>query len=68
MTTDPFLTSGDIARILDAKVQAVRHILHTRTHIVPVGRAGIVKIYDAAAIAAVAQELRRQEETAPAGG
>ncbi len=54
-------TSGDIARVIDEKVTRVRHILNTRRHIRPVGRAGIVRLYDASAITAVTEELRNRE-------
>ena len=60
MTAIAFYTSGDIARILDVKVQAVRHILHTRRHIRECQRAGIVKLYDYAALEAVRTELANQ--------
>ena len=60
MTAITFYTSGDIARIIDVKVQAVRHILHTRTHIRERQRAGIVKLYDYAALEAVRTELANQ--------
>ena len=53
-------TSGDIARILDVKVQSVRHILHTRNHIRECHRAGIVKLYDSTALDAVRDEFSKQ--------
>ena len=51
-------TSGDIAKLIETKVTRVRHILATRDHIRPVGRAGLVRLYDESAITAVADELR----------
>ena len=69
MTTLTLYTSGDIARMLDRKVQAVRHILNTRPHIQACGKAGIVKLYDDLAVEAVRVELelidaRRSEKLA----
>ncbi len=59
MTTIALYTSGDIARILAAPVQAVRHVLNTRAHITERHRAGIVKLYGDEALAAVRAELER---------
>ena len=56
-----FVTSGDIARALGAKVTRVRHILATREHIRPAARAGMVRLYTESAISDVAAELRQDE-------
>ena len=56
-------TSGDIARALKAKVTRVRHILATREHVRPVGRAGLVRLYRKSAIQAVSDELATQENS-----
>lgn len=50
------LTSGDIARVLDANVSRVRQVLNTRP-IEPVQRAGIVRLYDDKAVQAVREEI-----------
>ena len=55
--TPRFVTSGDIARALGAKVTRVRHILATREHIRPVARAGMVRLYTESAIRDVAVVL-----------
>ena len=58
MVTSPRLyTSGDIAKALNAKVTRVRHILATRDQIRPVGRAGLVRLYDRQAVALIRHEL-----------
>ncbi len=66
MTTTALYTSGDLARLLDAKVQTVRHILQTRRHIRERHRAGITKLYGAEALELVRLELeaieRRQHD------
>lgn len=56
----PHFTSGDIARRLDRKPWVVRHILNSRD-IPPIGKAGITRLYDESAIAAVVRELQDQE-------
>ena len=61
MTTTKIFTSGDMARILDAKVQTVRHILQTRRHIRERQRAGITKLYGAATLELVRIELEAIE-------
>ncbi len=60
---DRLYTSGDIARALKAKVTRVRHILATREHVRPVGRAGLVRLYRESAIQAVSDELATQENS-----
>ena len=52
------LTSGDIARKLDADLNRVRYLLAHRGHIRPVGRAGLVRLYDESAVNAISEELR----------
>lgn len=51
------LTTGRIAAALDVPLPRVQRILATRRHIVPVARAGILRLYDSSAINLVRQEL-----------
>ncbi len=53
-----FFTSGDISRLLNANVNRVRYLLGHRKHIRPVGRAGLVWLYDQSTIEAIAEELQ----------
>ena len=48
---------SDIARVLGRPVSQVRHVLNTRFEIEPVGRAGIVRLYDDGAVDRVRSEL-----------
>jgi hypothetical protein len=52
------LTPGEIARRCKVPLHRVSHILATRD-IKPIGRAGIVRIYDEAALERVHQELAK---------
>ena len=65
MVTKPRLwTSGDVARALNCGVNRVRYILATRDHIRPVGRAGLVWLYDEAAVEAVKEVLLQRAREA----
>jgi hypothetical protein len=55
------VTASEIARILGASVVRVRHVLATR-NIEPAARAGLVRVYDATAIARVRRELAAIDE------
>jgi len=58
MSKPDVLTSGDIARTLGRKVEAVRHVLASRPDLIqPVGRAGLVRLYQRSALDAVRAEL-----------
>ena len=50
-------TAGVIARELNEPLHRVQHILNTREHIQPVGRAGRLRVYTAEAVAQVRHEL-----------
>ena len=52
-------TPGVIAAELGEPLHRVLHILATRTHIRPSARAGTLRLYAAAALDAVRDELRR---------
>ena len=43
-------TVGDVARILGTPIHRVEYILKTRPQIRPVGRVGIARVYDDAAV------------------
>ena len=60
MASSNVVTRGDIARALDQPAAVVGHILNTRAHIKPCGRAGICRLYDAS----TAVDLVRIELTA----
>lgn len=60
------ITPGVIASDVQRPLHCVLHILATRSHIKPAARAGILRLYDSAAVAMVRHELsaieaRRQE-------
>ena len=50
-------TPGRIAETLGKPIHRVLHILKTRPHIQPSARAGNLRLYDSAAIAAIRHEL-----------
>jgi hypothetical protein len=50
-------TPGVIAAELGAALSRVLHILRTRRHIRPIGRAGTLRLYDRSAVAMVRHEL-----------
>jgi len=56
---DQLCTASAIASELGEPVDRVRHILKTRAHITPVGRAGRSDLYSPAAVAQVRYELNR---------
>ncbi|MFM9962867.1 MAG: hypothetical protein ACKV2Q_16780 [Planctomycetaceae bacterium] len=57
-TSEPRLLSpGIIARELKVPLHRVLNVLATRQHIRPLARAGIIRLYERAAIAMVRQEL-----------
>lgn len=47
MTSLNLVCRGDIAKALNESVTTVGHILNTRPHIQPIGRAGICRLYAA---------------------
>ncbi|MCH8343919.1 MAG: hypothetical protein IH983_08020 [Planctomycetes bacterium] len=51
------ITPGVIAADLDVALHRVLHVLRTRRHIRPAARAGTLRLYDRAAVAAVHDEL-----------
>lgn len=56
--TEPtLLTPGRLAAALRAPLHRVLHVLATREHIRPSARAGTLRLYDMAALAAVRHEL-----------
>ena len=60
------ITPGVIARDLGEPLHRVLRVLATRPHIRPVARAGVLRLYDRAGVAAVRETLaemdaRRQE-------
>jgi len=56
-TVPCLLTPGRIADALGASLPRVLYILATRRHILPVARAGTLRLYDSAAVAAIRHEL-----------
>ncbi len=56
-TIPRLITPGVIARRLRQPLHRVAHILRTRQHIRPMARAGMLRLYDPNAIAAVRHEL-----------
>ena len=61
-TAHEVFTSGEIASALGRSPSQVRWILNSRTHIEPVGRVGITRVYDAGAIKLVQVELALIDE------
>jgi hypothetical protein len=55
--TPQLRTPGVIAAELGAPLSRVLHILRTRRHIRPIGRAGTLRLYDRRAVAMVRHEL-----------
>ncbi len=54
-------TPGRVAEILGAPLHRVLYVLRTRPHIRPSARAGILRLFDRAAIAMVRHELNAIE-------
>ena len=50
-------TAGVIAKELNVPLHRVQHILRTRPHIQPIGRAGRLRIYTSQTVAQVRYEL-----------
>ena len=50
-------TAGVIAAELSESLGRVLHVLRTRRHIQPIGRAGTLRLYDRDAVAMVRHEL-----------
>ena len=55
--TPQLLTVGRIAEELGEPIHRVTYILQTRSHIVAVARAGVIRLYDGDAIALIRLEL-----------
>jgi hypothetical protein len=56
-------TPGVIAEELGERLGRVLYVLRTRSHLIkPIGRAGCLGLYSAAAVEAVRDELRRMDE------
>lgn len=60
-TVPSLLTPGRLAEELGVPLRRVQHILSTRQHIRPVARAGILRLYDRAALASLRHELNAQD-------
>jgi hypothetical protein len=65
-------TPGVIAEELDAPLNRVLYVLRTRGHLIkPIGRAGVLRLYDRSAVAMVRDALsemgRRQTSTRKGG-
>lgn len=59
--TPQLRTPGRMAKELGASLHRVVHILSTRSHIKPAARAGLLRLYDARALAQVRHELNAQD-------
>ena len=68
-------TPGVIAREVDESLSRVLYVLNTRMHIRPIGRAGMLRLYNEQAVRQVRHELnaiaakreaQRQDATVPA--
>jgi len=58
-------TPGVIAEELDAPLSRVLYVLRKRAHdIRPIGRAGVLRLYDRRAVEAVRHELREMDQRA----
>jgi hypothetical protein len=56
-------TPGVIAEELDAPLNRVLYVLQKRSHVIkPIGRAGVLRLYDRDAVEAVREELRAMDE------
>ena len=53
----PVFTPGQLAARIGVPLSRVNYVLQTRNGIEPVGRAGIIRLYDAAAVDRVREEL-----------
>ncbi|MCA9108574.1 MAG: hypothetical protein KDA52_01400 [Planctomycetaceae bacterium] len=61
METTQALTTGEIARQLDAPVHRVEYVIRSR-NIQPIERAGCLRIFALADLEYIADELRRMDE------
>jgi hypothetical protein len=60
--TPQLRTAGVIAAELDAPLPRVLYILRTRGHLIrPIGRAGVLRLYDRLAVEMVRNELREMD-------
>jgi hypothetical protein len=60
--TPQLRTAGVIAAELDAPLTRVLYILRTRKHLIrPIGRAGVLRLYDRQAVEMVRNELREMD-------
>ncbi len=57
MDVSTLLTVGQLARHLGEPVHRVHHVVRTRPHIQPIGRAGILRLFGPAALDQVKAEL-----------
>jgi len=56
-------TPGIIAAELDAPLSRVLYILRTRSHLIkPIGRAGVLRLYDHAAVETVRKALKEIDQ------
>lgn len=56
-------TPGIIAAELDAPLNRVLYVLRTRGHLIrPIGRAGVLRLYDRAAVEMVRDALRDMDQ------
>lgn len=56
-------TPGVIAAELDAPLSRVLYVLRTRSRLIkPIGRAGVLRLYDRAAVEMVRDELREMDQ------
>lgn len=56
-TVPSLITPGIIARELGIPLHRAQHVLATRSHINPVARAGIIRLFDRRAMAMVRHEI-----------
>jgi hypothetical protein len=61
--TPQLRTAGVIAAELDAPLNRVLYVLRTRAHLIkPIGRAGVLRLYDRAAVDEVRSALREMDQ------
>ena len=58
---DEVVTIGRMRETLDVNLHRIEYILATRRHIVPVGKAGRYRLYNASAVQLVQLELDEQD-------
>jgi len=59
--TPALLTVGQIADRLDVSVHRIGYVVNSRG-IEPIGRAGVLRVFDDAAVQRIASELRRMAD------